>query len=118
MRKNTRVVQITGLRGLLIMVFIGVCLAAGFVAFPGYAAMRLWNHFSTDNWVPAINLIQGTLLWAIIAIIVYMANCKDKYLVTMRHSSELSEEELQKLMEKIKIQAPNFITEEEKEMKK
>lgn len=107
-----RVIQITGFRGLLIALFIGVCLVAGFVAFPGYAAMKLWNRFG--DWVPAINIIQGTLLWTIIAIIIYMANRKDKYLVTMRHSSELSEEELQKLMEKIKLQTPDFIAEEKK----
>jgi len=116
MRKNTRVIQITGFRGLLLIIFIGVCLTAGFVAFPGYAAMKLWNRF--DDWIPAINLIQGTLLWAIIAIIIYMANRKNKYLVTMRHSTELTEEELQKVMDKIKLQAPNFITEEKKEVKK
>ena len=64
MKRKTRVIQIDGFRGLILALFAVVCLAAGFIAFPGYVAMCIWNHFAS---LPPINLFQGVLLWAIVA---------------------------------------------------
>lgn len=36
-----KVIQINGIKGLITAVFIGVCLFAGFVLFPGYTAMAV-----------------------------------------------------------------------------
>ena len=44
MKKRARVIQVSGLRGILMMAFIGTCLAAGFIAFPAICAMKLWNY--------------------------------------------------------------------------
>ena len=64
-----KVVQINGIKGLITALFIGVCLFAGFVIFPGYVAMTLWNKYLVANLMfPALNLIQGVLLWGIAAI--------------------------------------------------
>ena len=42
MRKNNmRIIQISGLRGILMVAFIATCLIAGFVAFPAIVAMHV-----------------------------------------------------------------------------
>ena len=73
MRKNTKIIQITGIKGILIALFVLTCAIAGFVAFPGLVAMNVWNYFAKDV-VPTINLYQGILLWGIIALIYFIAN--------------------------------------------
>lgn len=97
-----KVIQISGMKGLLGVVFIGCCLAAGFVAFPGLVAMSAWNWIA-DKYlsVPQINLFQGILLWAIAALIYFIAD-KKKVVVSFNNASQLSEEELKYLMRKIK----------------
>ena len=40
-----KVVKIDGFKGIFAAVFIGVCLFAGFVIFPGMVAMHLWNKY-------------------------------------------------------------------------
>ena len=66
MRKNAKIIQISGFRGLLLAVFIVTCLIAGFVVFPGLGAMYLWNITMASSFsLPAINIFQGILLWLI-----------------------------------------------------
>ena len=43
MKNNLNVIQIRGLRGLIFAVMIGCCLVAGFVVFPGWLCMQIWN---------------------------------------------------------------------------
>ena len=43
MNKHFRIIDVNGFRGLLLFLFILVCLATGFIAFPAYLAMNLWN---------------------------------------------------------------------------
>lgn len=102
MRKNAKIIQINGLRGLLVAFFIVTCLAAGFVVFPGFVAMNLWNKFAIN--LPQINLYQGILLWAIVAII-YFITTKQSFAVSFGAPKELSEEELRVLMNRVKIQS-------------
>lgn len=104
MKKNTRVIQISGIRGILMVVFVGACLAAGFVAFPGLVAMKLWNYLSNFVAVPFINMFQGVMLWGILAITGFIVNDRRKFLVSFKTPSELSDEELKKLMERVKLQ--------------
>ena len=109
MKRKTRIIQISGIRGLLMAAFIGVCLAAGFVAFPGYAAMKTWNYLASfelmGNIIPAIALYQGVILWAIFAGLCYAINDKKKYLVAMKNSHEITDEEIKKILDNIKVQA-------------
>ena len=90
MKRNAKIIQISGLRGILTAIFIVTCLAAGFVVFPGFVAMNIWNHFS-GNYV--LNIYQGILLWAIIALICFIAN-KQRFSVSIETPKELSEEEM------------------------
>ena len=103
MRRNARIIQINGFRGLLTALFIITCLAAGFIAFPGFVAMNLWNNFAGSN-VPQINLYQGILLWAIIFLTYFIAT-KQRVAVSFATPKELNEEELKTLMERVKMQS-------------
>lgn len=106
MKKKARVIQISGLRGILLVVFIGTCLCAGFVAFPSICAMHIWNYIANFISIPLINIYQGAMLWAIIAISGFIINDKEKFLVEFSASNdELSEKDMQKLMERVKLQS-------------
>ena len=106
MRKNnTRIIQIAGFRGLLTALFIGICLAAGFVVFPAKVAVYVWN-YAASHYIamPSINLFQGVLLWAIIVLVYNIAN-NNHFVISFAQPKQLSEEEVRHLMERIKIQA-------------
>ncbi|MGN0017977.1 MAG: hypothetical protein ACI37S_02940 [Candidatus Gastranaerophilaceae bacterium] len=73
MNKHFRIIDVNGFRGLLLFCFIVICLLSGFLVFPGFLAMFLWNTFIPSLVaLPTINLFQGILLWAIIAFAIYM----------------------------------------------
>lgn len=103
MSRGPKIIQISGFRGILTAIFIVTCLAAGFVIFPGYVAMNLWNKFAGYT-LPQINIYQGVLLWAIIAIIYYLSG-KRSIAVSFSSPKELNEEELNVLMERIRLQS-------------
>ena len=104
MRRNAKVIQINGAKGLLLAGLAIVCLAAGFIAFPGYVASCLWNRFVT--FLPAINLFQGVMLWGIIALSFYIATSKKKEsFIALKSTTELNEEELRQVMNAIKMQS-------------
>ena len=103
MRRNAKIIQINGFRGLLTALFIITCLGAGFIAFPGFVAMNIWNYFAGSN-VPQINLYQGILLWAIIFLTYFIAT-KQRVAVSFATPKELNEEELKTLMERVKMQS-------------
>lgn len=106
MNKRTKIIQISGLKGLFMVVFIGSCLAAGFIAFPAFVSMYLWNLVSDYvSFVPAINIYQGVLLWGIVAISGFIINDRKKFIVAFKSPNELSDEEMKTLMERVKIQA-------------
>lgn len=105
MRKNMRVIQISGFRGILMVVFIATCLAAGFIAFPAIVAMNLWNYAASYIAIPLINVWQGLMLWAIVAISVFIINDRKKYLIAFSPKSKLSDEEIKKILDKVKIQS-------------
>lgn len=106
MRKNnTRIIQIAGFRGLLTALFIGICLAAGFVIFPAKVAVYIWNYISAKFIaIPTINLFQGILLWAIVVMVYNIAN-NNRLIISFARPKQLSDEEMRSLMERIKIQA-------------
>ena len=109
MKKSFNVIQIKGFRGILYIAFIGICLAAGFGWFPGWICMNIWNYISAyTNAMPVINIFQGILLWGIIAVS-YFVFRKEKHVVCMKASEELSEEELKAVFANIKQQMQNDI---------
>ncbi len=107
MKKNLNVIQVKGTRGLLMLVGIGCCLAAGFIYFPGWVSMHIWNLTAKYfEQIPAIGILQGILLWGIIAA-AYFTFRKEKLVVCMNASEGLDDEELKKVFAEIKKQANN-----------
>lgn len=102
MKRNAKIIQINGFRGLVMAMFIVTCLIAGFVVFPGFVAMNIWNRFATV--IPQLNLYQGVLLWAIVALVGFIVN-KQSFSVSFASPKELNDEEMNLLMERIKLQS-------------
>lgn len=101
-KNNVRVIQINGLRGLLLAFFIISCLVAGFIAFPAFLTMNAWNYFATKSVsLPVINFSQGILLWAIIVISVFIFN-KKKFILSFSAEQELSDTQVQRIVSKVK----------------
>lgn len=104
MKKKLRVIQINGLRGLCFALAVACCLVAGFVVFPGYLAMNIWNFISAKTLLfPTLGLLQGTLLWGIV-VVSYMIAKKRHFMVTFKNPTELTDEELDEVMERIKME--------------
>ena len=72
MKKNIKIVEINGLRGIFIIAYAIICAAAGFILFPAWVIMSMWNWFSTYIYhLPHMNLIHGFMLYAIIVLIAF-----------------------------------------------
>ncbi len=104
MKKNLNVIQIKGVKGLIMLVMVGCCLVAGFIVFPGWVAMNIWNVLaSLVNNAPSIGIIQGVLLWGII-VASYFTFRKERVVVCMKTPLGLNEEELKAVFADIKKQ--------------
>lgn len=112
MRRKTRIIQISGIRGLIMAVFIVICLTAGFVGFPALMAMQGWNYAAEIFAFSQINMLQGLMLWAIIAISGFIINEKGKYFVSLNSAKGLQEKDVKKLMERINRQKNKHMLEQ------
>ena len=84
---------------------IVTCLFAGFVIFPGWVCMSIWNILVSYTFtIPAIGLLQGTLLWGIL-VATYFAFRREKVVVCMKSPQGLSDEELKAVFADMKKQA-------------
>ena len=102
MNKNFNVITINGIRGVLAAIFIVLGLIAGFIISPGWVCMHLWNHiFEDSNTVALMNIYQGVMLWAIIALSLYALNNK-KALIGFGSYQGLSPEQIKDLMARAK----------------
>ena len=107
MKKNLNVIQIKGTRGILLVIGFVSCLAAGFIFFPGWVGMHIWNFIASYvEQMPAIGIFQGILLWGIIAAS-YFTFRKEKLVVCMRANEGLDEAELKKVFADIRERAAN-----------
>ena len=105
MKKNAKIIEIKGLRGIVMVLFVAVCLCAGFVVFPAKVAVYLWNRLAFNYFaLPLISLWQGMLLWAAVALSVYIFNSRNRML-SFKTTAQLSDAEMKMLMDRIKIQA-------------
>ena len=99
------VIKINGIKGIATIVMTGCCLFAGFVVFPGWVAMNIWNYFaSLTLTIPSIGLIQGVLLWGIM-IALYFITRKERIVICVKSPQGLSEEELKSLFTEMKKRA-------------
>jgi len=104
MKKNMKVVQINGFRGLFLAIFSVCCLIAGFIAFPAFLTMHAWNYLSLKTGsFPPIELLGGVLLWAIIAFSAYLFS-KRNFIVSFNTQQELSDDEIKEVLSKIQSQ--------------
>ncbi len=102
MNKNFKVITINGIRGVLAAIFIVLGLIAGFIISPGWVCMQLWNHiFEDSNTVALMNIYQGIMLWAIIALSLYALNNK-KALIGFGSYQGLTPEQIKDLMKRAK----------------
>lgn len=75
MNKNYKVVTINGFRGVIAVIFIVFGLISGFVVSPGWVCMKTWNYFFENSTTLAtMNIYQGIMMWAIIALSLYALN--------------------------------------------
>ena len=104
-QKKVRMIEVRGITGLLKLLYIGICLVAGFAVFPGVALMYLWNTFLAPvaN-IPAIDLLQGFLLYAIF-VTCYMIYNKPRFSISCGSFGDLSDEELEQIFIKAKADA-------------
>lgn len=127
MKKNKmRVIQISGLRGIISAIFIVACLIAGFVGFPTVVLENLWNKLADITGIlPYINAFQGLILWGILSVSYIIINKKQRYL-TVFEPKQRNPKEIRDIIKEIKSQsaaiqkeAPQSVkTQEEKEEEK
>ncbi len=98
------IIEIRGIRGLIVAGMVCCCLFAGFVVFPGWICMLTWDYISEYSAIPAIGLFQGVLLWGIL-VASYFTFAKRKVLVCFKSPKGLSDEELKKVFENVKKQS-------------
>lgn len=100
MNKNFRVITINGIRGMLAAFFVVCGLIAGFIISPGWLCMKLWN-FVSEYYTYSItmNLFQGIILWAIIALSLYALNNK-RSLIGFGSYTGLSPDQIRDIMER------------------
>ena len=66
--------------------------------------MYAWNYAANYFAIPVIGFLQGLMLWAIVAIIGFLINDRKKYLVAFSPKTELSRQEVDKIMERVRLQ--------------
>ena len=98
-----KIIKIDGFSGLFTAAFMGCCLFAGFVVFPGYVAMHYWNKYLVTLLAfPQLNLFQGVLLWGIIFSVYYIIS-KGNLPVSFQTPNDLSDAELNMIIKNAKI---------------
>lgn len=117
MKNKCTVIQIDGLRGMLILGFIIMCAVAGFIIFPAWLCQHGWNFIATFvSGMPVMELKHGALLWVIIALISYVTlfgklkvsfvspkeDSVNRHYANYMANREILEELEQKIREKLK----------------
>ena len=111
MKKNFKVITINGVRGVFAAIFVVLGLIAGFIISPGWVCMQLWNYIFEDyNTIPMMNLYQGIMLWAIIALTLYALNNK-RSLIGFGAYQGLSPDQIKDIMERAKESEKKIIKE-------
>lgn len=108
MNKNFKVITINGVRGICAAIFVVLGLIAGFIISPGWACMQVWNKVFQDSVsLSTMNLFQGIMLWAIIALTLYALNNK-RALIGFGSYPTLSPEQIKDIMNRAKVAELNI----------
>ena len=103
MNRNFRVITINGIRGILAAIFVVLGLIAGFVISPGWVCMHIWNYFMAESGkFITMNLLEGILLWSIIALSLYAINNR-RPLIGFGSYSGLSPEQIKDIISNAKM---------------
>jgi len=109
MKRNFNVIQINGIKGIIFAAGIVSCLIAGFVAFPGLVMKLIWNVIASYTGVlPEIAIVQGILLWGIV-VVAYLAFRKRGFMVEFKSADDLSTEEMEAVMQRIRVERQSDI---------
>ena len=93
MKHNMNVIEIRGIRGMIITGCALCCLAVGFIGFPGWVLMHIWNYLASFGLsIPSLGIIQGILLWGIV-VASYFTFRKNPLIVCVKTPRGLSEDE-------------------------
>lgn len=102
MKHNMNIIEIRGIRGLILTGCAICCLAVGFIVFPGWIFMHIWNFCASYSLaIPSIGIIQGILLWGII-VASYFTFRKNSLIVCVKSPKGLSEDELKSVFADLK----------------
>lgn len=108
MNKNFKVITINGVRGICAAIFVVLGLVAGFIVSPGWVCMQLWNKIFEDSIsLSTMNLFQGIILWAIIALTLYALNNK-RTLIGFGSYPTLSPDQIKDIMNRAKVAELNI----------
>lgn len=127
MKNKCTVIQINGLRGILIVGFVILCAIAGFVIFPAWCCQHAWNFLAayiTD--MPLMELKHGAILWLIIALISYVTffgkikiACVNPVEAELKNQPDMSDDEIFAAIERrIKEKREQLENLEKEELKK
>ena len=109
MKKNFNVIQINGIKGLIMAGGIVACLFAGFVMFPGIVMKTVWNFISSSiGIIPQIATLQGVLLWGIV-VVSYFAFRRKGLMVEFKSADDLSRDEMDEVMQRISMERQSDI---------
>ena len=115
--KNFKVITINGVRGLIVAIFVVMGLIAGFVISPGWVCMKIWNSiFEYSNNVAQMHLLQGIMLWLIIALSLYALNNK-RSLIGFGSYQGLNPDQIKDIVERAKKNEKMFMKELEEKIK-
>ena len=75
MNKRVKVIEINGFRGISVIAFAIICACAGFIVFPSWALMHMWNLLGTYIYnLPHMNLLHGFMLYVIFILMYFATN--------------------------------------------
>ena len=78
MKKKCNVIQINGFSGVFLAVFLICCAATGFIVFPAWCCMHIWNFLASFVNFPVMNIYNGGILWIIIALVFFVTHGKEQ----------------------------------------
>ena len=107
MKRKFSVIQINGLTGLLLIVFIICCVVAGFILFPSWCCMRAWNFIASYINMPIMQLYHGAMLWAIICLM-FFALHKHTNFIRFGSAMPINDEEVKNVLKSIHEDTDNI----------
>jgi len=102
MKRDFKVIQINGFKGLIMFAFIACCVVTGFVMFPSWLCKTIWNFIAVYvPHMPEMTMITGGILWAIIALS-YFAITKPRISIGLGNHPPMSEAEIDMITNRLK----------------